>query len=220
MNDGVISRTRARQRDEIERSAEQPNSIEASSWPDSSSRNARASTRGRWRWLTIYDALERDLLWAIARSTDGEAGEIGRAVEALRRLLALDPLDEQAHRELMVLHHEHGDRTAARLQYERCVSLIQHELGRLPEEATSELLHEIERAPQVATRSNRKSASALLPHHEIRYVSILIAGPGPVATIRSLLSKIASSFDATVHPGIGDHTVALIRHVAHARRRS
>ncbi|HEU4325655.1 MAG TPA: BTAD domain-containing putative transcriptional regulator [Roseiflexaceae bacterium] len=63
------------------------------------------------------------------------------------RLLKLDPLDEAAHRLIMLLHARSGQRTAAARQYAACKRLLQRELGIDPEPATEALHQRILAAP-------------------------------------------------------------------------
>lgn len=74
-----------------------------------------------------------------------DAGRIPRALGHARRWLALDPLNEAAHREVMRLHALAGDRAAALRQYHECVHLLDRELGVAPLEETV-ALHDAVRA--------------------------------------------------------------------------
>ncbi len=65
--------------------------------------------------------------------------DVDAAISYARRWLALDPLQEAAHRSLMRLHAQKGDRAAAIRQYRDCVALFERELGVGPDEATTEL---------------------------------------------------------------------------------
>ncbi len=67
------------------------------------------------------------------------AGRSEEAVPAARAWLALDPLHEPAHRALMRLYAETGERTAAVRQYRECVRILDAELGVQPLEETTEL---------------------------------------------------------------------------------
>ncbi len=60
-----------------------------------------------------------------------------------RRWLALDPLHEPAHRELIRLHALTGDRTAALEQYRACVRTLSRELGVAPLQETAELYEQV-----------------------------------------------------------------------------
>lgn len=85
----------------------------------------------------VVDALH-DLVGCELQAGDYKAG-IGDAA----RLLELDPLMEDGHRQLMRLLVSSGQRGAALAQYERCREHLQEELGIEPELLTQELYAEI-----------------------------------------------------------------------------
>ncbi|MFN0085531.1 MAG: BTAD domain-containing putative transcriptional regulator [Blastocatellia bacterium] len=60
-----------------------------------------------------------------------------------QQLLQYDPASERTHRQLMRLHYQSGDRSAAIRQYERCVRILQEELGVSPETRTVQLYEQI-----------------------------------------------------------------------------
>ena len=66
-----------------------------------------------------------------------------QALKHALRLVQIDPLRENAHREVMRLHHILGHKEAALKQYEDCRRLLQDELGLEPEPETIELAQEI-----------------------------------------------------------------------------
>ena len=70
-------------------------------------------------------------------------GEYGRAIPHARRRLALDPLHEPAHRELIRLYALNGDRAAALAQYRECVRTLNAELGVPPLEDTTVLFEQV-----------------------------------------------------------------------------
>jgi DNA-binding SARP family transcriptional activator len=78
-------------------------------------------------------------LLAHRRST----GVAEAAIETALRLLALDPLQEPAHRTLMRLYADAGRRGAALRQYQQCVAILQRELGAEPEAETQQLYQQI-----------------------------------------------------------------------------
>ncbi|HXV43129.1 MAG TPA: AAA family ATPase, partial [Anaerolineae bacterium] len=65
--------------------------------------------------------------------------EFDQAITYARRWLALDPLHELAHRELMQLYVWAGQRGAALRQYRECVRIFDQELGVPPLEETTQL---------------------------------------------------------------------------------
>jgi DNA-binding SARP family transcriptional activator len=70
-------------------------------------------------------------------------GDAARACDYARRWVALDPLDEAAHRRLMRALAESGQRTAALVQFERCRRLLDEEFGIALEPATVALYEEL-----------------------------------------------------------------------------
>ena len=70
-------------------------------------------------------------------------GQYDQAIEFARRWLALDPLEEGVHRQLMRLHGLAGQPSEALRQYERCRSALERELGEKPEEETEQLREQI-----------------------------------------------------------------------------
>ncbi len=71
------------------------------------------------------------------------AGNPAQAIACARRRLALDPLHEPAHRQLIGLLAEVGDRQAAMEQYRDCVRVLDRELGVRPLDETTALYHAI-----------------------------------------------------------------------------
>jgi DNA-binding SARP family transcriptional activator len=94
-----------------------------------------------------YEAelLERELADVLARLVRllAARGEYGRAIPHVRRWLALDPLQEPAHRELIRLYALTGDRAAALAQYRDCVRTLNEELGVPPLEDTTALFEQV-----------------------------------------------------------------------------
>jgi DNA-binding SARP family transcriptional activator/tetratricopeptide (TPR) repeat protein len=84
------------------------------------------------------------------------AGNLTVAVAFTRRQVALDPLSEEAHRELIGRLAANGDRSAALTTYRRLADRFAAELGIVPSPATRELVERIrasEPAPQLPTPS-------------------------------------------------------------------
>lgn len=89
------------------------------------------------------DALRSEYASALAQlvAIAERAGDLGIAIGHAKRRLALDPLHEPAHRDLMRLHARSGDRSAALRQYREAARLLDQELGVAPGSETR-LLHE------------------------------------------------------------------------------
>ncbi|MBX3702330.1 MAG: AAA family ATPase [Steroidobacteraceae bacterium] len=72
-----------------------------------------------------------------------EAGDAAGEIDALNRLLALEPLNEPAHRELMEACARAGRYTDALRQYQQCRAVLRRELDLAPEPATEALYREL-----------------------------------------------------------------------------
>jgi TolB-like protein/DNA-binding SARP family transcriptional activator len=72
-----------------------------------------------------------------------EAGDFDAAIETGRKLLAIDPLQEAAHRSLMWAYYMTGRRMAALQQYKSCEEVLQRELNISPDAETTRLFAEI-----------------------------------------------------------------------------
>ena len=93
-------------------------------------------------WLILWrERLHRQAVVALLALAEilEQQGEHARAVEHARRLLELDPFDEQGHRQLMRSLAMGGQRSAALLQFEACASLLSEEFGVDPSPETAEL---------------------------------------------------------------------------------
>ena len=71
------------------------------------------------------------------------SGYYRQGIEYGRKLLAIEPLWEEAHRALMILLVKSGNRTAALQQYDACVKVLKTELDIEPEDETQSLYHDI-----------------------------------------------------------------------------
>jgi DNA-binding SARP family transcriptional activator len=91
------------------------------------------------------ETLRRELAGALERLVRcyTNQAEFESAITHARRWLALDPLHEPAHRELMRLYAWSNQRAAAVHQYRECVRVLDQELGVPPLEATTELYQAI-----------------------------------------------------------------------------
>src|SRR5213593_4296030 len=93
-------------------------------------------------WLLAERERLRELaLEALARllALQAKSPATERAIQTALRLLALDPLQEPAHRTLMRLYARQGRRSAALKQYQVCVDVLRRELGAESEPETRRL---------------------------------------------------------------------------------
>jgi predicted ATPase/DNA-binding SARP family transcriptional activator len=119
-------------------------------------------------WQTFQtESLRLELAAALEKLVQGLAGrgQWDAAIGHARRWLALDRLNEPAHRRLMQLHAGAGDRSAALRQYQECVEVLHAELGIEPEPETTALSEAI-RSPAAHTGAapQRLSPAASAPN--------------------------------------------------------
>ena len=92
------------------------------------------------------------------------AGEV--ALGLALKIVALDPLQESAHRALMQLYARQGRRGAALTQYRACREILERELGVAPEAETLRLYKELCQAsatPASSERPEPRSTPATVP---------------------------------------------------------
>lgn len=104
--------------------------------------------------------MRRDAV-AAAAAREEASGHVARALIFAERLVAEDPLSEQAHRLLMRLHYRRGDRSAALAAHARCRQVLQDELGAEPSTETRELAQLIERSGALPGTGSRPVPAVL-----------------------------------------------------------
>ena len=155
-----------------------------------------------WR-ATRAVAAERALAGALERvagAAEGE-GDLVRAIDAARRHVELDPIDEPAQRGLISLLARSGDRSGAIRQYRLLVSLLERELGVAPLAETTELYEGIRDGRIGAQRAIAPSATAArstatpAPSAAGRYGSAATAG-SPTASSMTMRLPMVGRDDA------------------------
>lgn len=112
----------------------------------------RAFERNRLNGIAV-DALSRLVEMQASEAPDA-------AIATARRLLMIDPSQEQMQRTLMRLLLRQGQRAAALKQYQQCVGWFERELGVEPEEETRQVYRDILRsAGSGHGRQPRRSSS-------------------------------------------------------------
>ncbi len=92
------------------------------------------------------------------------AGDLAAAIALTRRQVTLDPLSEEAHRELIRRLAANGDRSGALTTYRRLADRFASELGIVPSPATRELVEQIRaRATAAAAPTSPPPAAGSLP---------------------------------------------------------
>jgi DNA-binding SARP family transcriptional activator/pimeloyl-ACP methyl ester carboxylesterase len=118
------------------------------------------------------------------------AGRTDDAVQTALRLLALDPLQESVHRQLMRLYAAQGRRTTALRQYELCARTLRDELGVEPEAETTKLCGEIkrQRESRAGTAPGQLAGAAARPDASRPGEARLVGEPGVAGTTQQEIS--------------------------------
>jgi len=132
----------------------------------------------------LADSLERLI------SEERGAGRLGKAIDHARGWLALDPLNEAAHRELIRLHAAAGDRSAAIRQYHECAQLLDRELGVAPIEETTALYEAVREGRQPAEPRVSPPAPA-----SVRNVDEAV---GDLYTLHGSYAKALASYESAL----------------------
>ena len=190
-----------------------------------------------WQFFQT-ESLRQSLALALERLVDlhSTQGDYEAVLPYARRWLSLDPLHEPAHRQVMYLYARIGQQAAALRQYQRCVQILEEELGVPPVDETTTLYERIrsgnldqdeeEQIPRPSRPSpSRRNLPAqttpfvgreqelvrlgrLLTEPELRLVTIM--GPGGLGKTRLALeaaAKLASEAGVEQFP----HGIYLVR---------
>ena len=111
--------------------------------------------------LEARSELERQCvgLCDLLREARARRGDLSGAVDAARRRVQLQPLEEVGYRTLMLLQADLGDRAGAVSTYHHCASVLERELGVVPDTATREAFQRL----MAQTRQAAGSAGTMEP---------------------------------------------------------
>jgi predicted ATPase/DNA-binding SARP family transcriptional activator len=174
-----------------------------------------------WQFFQA-EGLRQQLASALERLARGHSvqGNPEAALLYARRWLALDPLHEPAHRQLMELYAGTGQRSAALRQYRECVRILDEELGLAPAEETTALYEQIRAGPGAGRglpatpgpidRARLPSRAAVPRHNLPAQTTPFIGREQELAGIHSRLQDPACRLLTLLGPGgIGKTRLAL-----------
>jgi TolB-like protein/DNA-binding SARP family transcriptional activator len=125
-------------------------------------------------WLILTRSEIQELACdALERGADAayRKGDTNAAVAAARRLVALDPLREEGHRQLMNFLHGKGDRIGALRQYLSCADILKRELQIEPDAATKSLFEKIRNNDSVGATVEPQSLVLEPPQFDVAPIS-------------------------------------------------
>jgi predicted ATPase/DNA-binding SARP family transcriptional activator len=133
-----------------------------------------------WQFLQseTYRRLYQDSLQNLVNALE-QGGKTSEAIPYAQRWLAIDSLDERAHRKLMALYAKNQQRHAALRQFEQCQMVLKTELDLLPELETTELYNQIRTN---SSQVNKGQRQVLLSEHDRKsWLDQILASPVQVA---------------------------------------
>lgn len=116
--------------------------------------------RSSWQEILFREALA---IHETLRTAYERRGDLSKALDHAHRTVALDPWNEEGHRQLMRLLAMSGQRAAALAHYAHCRAMLARELDAEPEEATEALARAIEEnklAPATTIQRKRERRPA------------------------------------------------------------
>ncbi|HLY27825.1 MAG TPA: BTAD domain-containing putative transcriptional regulator, partial [Aggregatilineales bacterium] len=142
-----------------------------------------------------------------------ERADFPTGIARARRLLQLDPMSEEVHRELMTMLAQSGQRSAALAQYEICRQVLQDELDVEPDDETTALYEDIQ-AGQIRVTAE----SAAVPRNLPMQATPFVGRTAELAQIARQLQEPGCRLLTLVGPGgIGKTRLALQAGVEHMK---
>ena len=131
-----------------------------------------------WQFFEA-EGLRRDYANALMHLAHHNRGKSAYevAIDYTRRRLALDPLDESVHCELMELYALAGQQAAAVRQYDECVRILDEELG-VPPDPETESLYEAIRTRKFSRQDQKAGTTGEAPV-PVTQASVQIFGTPP-----------------------------------------
>ena len=150
-------------------------------------------------WLTLERENVRSVVvTALRKLIDFHAAERSpeKLIAAGRRLVDIDPFQEEGHRALMLGYAESNQRALALKQYAHCQALLRRELGAEPDRATQSLAAAVKQGVAAGADARRAEPSADAPGSGITPVD------RPTAELSSVLERFPRTGPESGMPSI------------------
>ncbi len=128
-------------------------------------------------------------------------GDVGSGLLYARRLLALEPLREESHQQLMRLLASDGQIGAALAQFERCRQLLADELGAPPSTGTVALWEAIKQGQVTLLRPRTLTYPPILPHNLPSQPTPFIGREHELAELDALCHREGARLITIIGPG-------------------
>jgi predicted ATPase/DNA-binding SARP family transcriptional activator len=138
------------------------------------------------------DALRHQLAGALTLLSNDYCllGQAEMAIPFTKRLVALDPLNEAFHRQLMQVFIQAGQHNAALKQYQTCEQILRKELGVDPQPETRLLYKQIRRGDTIPLRPVKRKETRIAPPHNLPFqISKFIGRERELADITDLIAN-------------------------------
>jgi DNA-binding SARP family transcriptional activator/tetratricopeptide (TPR) repeat protein len=170
--------------------------------------------------LEVRSDLERKCvdMCDLVCATRTRTGDLTGAVDAARRRIQLQPLEEAGHRTLMQLQADLGDRAGAVSTYHRCASVLERELGVIPDPETQKAFQRL--MARVRPASVRQPAAKSAVGRSGFAAAALVGRSDELGLLRDLWRTAAAGSPALalVRGGAGVGKTRLVAEIAEMAR--
>ena len=116
-------------------------------------------------------------------------GQADKAIPYARRLVALDPLNESAHRQLMEVYIQAGQHSAALKQYQTCEQILRKELNLDPQPETRALYKKIRKGEMKPIQVEKQKETITPKHNLPSQLSTFIGREKEIDQVANLITK-------------------------------
>lgn len=144
-------------------------------------------------WMNLkrdeFRRLAAEVFWVIASYYE-KKGDFEEVRKYAERQVDLDPTNEEAHRRLMRIYYQQGERSNAIAQYELCSKSLSEYLGVLPEDETRQLYERIKSSSEERSDASGSAAGLISrPHNLPRELTPLIGRQSEINDLTTILKQ-------------------------------